>query len=109
MRMIFLHRIPFIRILLPFIIGIGFYLIAPNDAPSLGITLSIYVVCMLLYFLLIKKSKDFTKILFGVLLQVFLFLSGWQLCNYNNDKQNVTNYGNYSAEDIERELRIKSS
>ncbi|MHB8260784.1 MAG: ComEC/Rec2 family competence protein [Bacteroidia bacterium] len=99
--MIFLHRIPFLRILLPFSIGIAFYLIVPNDAPSLVITLSMYAVCVLLYFLLIKQSKEFIKVLFGVLLQVFLFLSGWLLGNYNNEKQNSANYGNYLAEDIE--------
>ncbi len=56
---------------------------------------------MLLYFILIKQSKTFTKVLFGVLLQVFLFISGWLLCAYNNDKQNIDNYNNYSATDIE--------
>ena len=90
--MIFLSQIPFLRILLPFIVGIGFWLIGRQDSPQLIYVTSIYLICALLYFLLIKSSQTATKFLFGLAVQVFLFFSGWQLCNYSNEKQNPLNY-----------------
>ena len=97
----FLSRIPFVRILLPFIVGIGFWLIGRNDTLQLVYGIAVYLLCMLLYFILIKQSKTFMKILFGITIQVFLCLSGWLLCKYNNDKQNTDNYSNYLVADIE--------
>src|ERR1700756_62765 len=90
--MIFLSQIPFLRILLPFIAGIGFWLVGRQDSPSLIYVSGIFLICALLYFLLIKSTQTLPKFLFGLAVQVFLFFSGWQLCNYNNEKQNPINY-----------------
>ncbi len=97
----FLNKLPFLRILFPFTIGIAVWLIGRNDTPQLVYGLVAYMLCMLLYFLLVKQSKTITKVLFGIGIQVFLCLSGWLLCAYNNDKQNTDNYGNYNISDIE--------
>ncbi|HXU28274.1 MAG TPA: ComEC/Rec2 family competence protein, partial [Bacteroidia bacterium] len=90
--MIFLSQIPFLRILLPFMGGIGFWLIGRQDSPQLMYIVGIYLICALLYFLLIKSTQTVPKFLFGLAVQVFLFFSGWLLCNYNNEKQNPINY-----------------
>ncbi|HXD92847.1 MAG TPA: ComEC/Rec2 family competence protein [Bacteroidia bacterium] len=90
--MIFLSQIPFIRILLPFIVGIGFWLIGRQDSPQLMYLVGIYLICALLYILLIKRTQERAKFLFGLAVQTFLFFSGWQLCNYTNEKQNPINY-----------------
>lgn len=97
----FLNKLPFLRILFPFTMGIAIGLIAREDSVQLGWTLSVYILCLLLYFLLIKQSKTINKVLFGIVMQVLLLLSGWLLCQYNNDKQNADNYNNYFATDIE--------
>ena len=99
--MIFLNQIPFIRIILPFLIGIGFWLVGKQGAPQLMCVFCVYLVCMLIYFFLIKKAKNLTKFLFGIMVQVFLFFSGWLLCDYNNEKQNPINYTHVASEEIE--------
>ncbi|HTA61987.1 MAG TPA: ComEC/Rec2 family competence protein [Bacteroidia bacterium] len=93
--MIFLSQIPFLRILLPFIVGIGFWLVGRQDSPSLIYVSGIFLICTLLYFLLIKSTQTIPKFLFGLTIQVFLFFSGWLLCNYNNEKQNPINYSHF--------------
>src|ERR1700751_2972785 len=90
--MIFLSQIPFLRILLPFMGGIGFWLIGRQDFPQLMYVVGIYLICALLYFFLIKSAQTVPKFLFGLAVQVFLFFSGWLLCNYTNEKQNPLNY-----------------
>ena len=97
----FLNKLPFLRVLFPFAIGITVWLIGRSDVALLSSTTGTYALCLLLYVLLVKRSKTFLKILFGVLLQVFLFLSGWLLCKYTNDRQNTDNYSHYTASDIE--------
>jgi len=99
--MIFLNKLPFFRILFPFVVGIAFWLIGRNDTLQLVYGIAAYLLCMLLYYMLMKQSKTFIKVLFGIGIQIFLFLSGWLLCTYNNDKQSIGNYSNYIATDIE--------
>ena len=57
----FLNKLPFFRILFPFIIGIAVWLISRNDTPQLAYGIAAYLLCMLLYCLLIKQSKNYTK------------------------------------------------
>jgi competence protein ComEC len=90
--MIFLSQVPFLRILLPFMAGIGFWLISRQDSPQLIYVADIYLICALLYFLLVKSTQTISKFLFGLSVQTFLFFSGWLLCNYTNEKQNPINY-----------------
>ncbi len=98
--MIFLSQIPFIRILLPFLIGIGFWLIGKQNAPPLICVTCVYIACAAIYFLLIRKTQTATKFLFGLTVQVFLFFSGWLLCNYANEKQNPINYTHFLTDNI---------
>ena len=97
--MIFLSQIPFIRILLPFLIGIGFWLISKQDAQPLICIAVVYAICLFIYFLLIKKAQMLTKFLFGIAVQLFLFFSGWLVCNYANEKQNPSNYTHFLTEE----------
>lgn len=39
--------------------------------------------------------------MFGVALQLFLFFSGWQLCNYANEKKNPVHYTQFLSEEIQ--------
>ena len=93
--MIFLNQIPFIRILLPFLIGIGFWFFGQQNVPPLICATCIYIICAVIYFLLIKKTHTLTKFLFGVSVQLFLFFSGWLLCDYTSEKNNPINYTHF--------------
>ncbi len=99
--MIFLNQVPFIRILLPFLIGIGFWLIGKQNPPEFLYGVAIYFICALLYFLLVKKAQTISKVLFGISVQVFLFISGWWLCYYTNEQQNPGNYTHFLSEEID--------
>jgi competence protein ComEC len=99
--MIFLNQIPFIRILFPFLSGIGFWLIGKQNTTELTYVAAIYTICLFLYFLLAKKAQTISKILFGISVQVFLFFSGWLLCHFVNEKQNPTNYTHFLVEEID--------
>jgi competence protein ComEC len=96
----FLHRIPFLRILLPFLAGIGFWLITKQDAPGLFVVGFVYAVCMLLYFLLIRNSKEPGKVLFGLMMSIFLFFSGWTLCKFSDERQNPDNYSCFLKDSV---------
>ncbi|MEO8762194.1 MAG: ComEC/Rec2 family competence protein [Bacteroidia bacterium] len=92
---------PFIRIILPFLIGIGFWLITNEESSILIYVSSLYFICALLYFLLVKKTQTISKILFGISVQLFLFFSGWLLCHYANEKQNPINHTHFLNEEID--------
>ena len=97
----FLQRLPFLRIIFPFLAGIGFWFIAKSDAPSLINVGYIYAACMLVYFLLIKQSRSSTKLMFGFLMNLFLFYSGWTLCKCEDEKQNLNNYTHFLRDKVE--------
>ncbi len=84
----FLNQIPFLRILFPFATGIAIWLIGKQDAPQIIFLAAIYGICVAFYLLLVKKAKNSVKFIFGLALQIFLFVGGWELCQYNNEKEN---------------------
>src|ERR1700758_75978 len=88
----FLNQIPFLRILFPFATGVAFWLLGKQNAPQLVFFTSIYFLCLLAYFFTVKKTKEFSKLILGVSLQLFLFIAGWLLCNLNNEKENPQHY-----------------
>ena len=94
----FLHRLPFLRILFPFLSGIGFWLITRQDPPPLFVSGLTCFVCLLFYLLLIKYSINYAKWVFGFLVSTFLFFGGWAICKYNNEQQNPANYGCFLAD-----------
>ncbi len=88
----FLNQIPFLRILFPFATGIAVWLLGKQDAPQLLFLTAVYGICLLVYFLTVKKAKDISKFIFGTALQIFLFTAGWMFCQFNNDKENPKHY-----------------
>lgn len=88
----FLNHLPFLRILFPFTAGIAVWLSGKQEAPHLVFLTSLYLFCLLVYFLTVKRVKDISKLIFGIALQVFLFIAGWLLCQLNNEKGNPQHY-----------------
>jgi competence protein ComEC len=95
----FLNQIPFLRILFPFAAGVAVWLLGKQDAPQLAFLTSLYLFCLLVYFFTIKKTKEFSKLVLGILLQLFLFISGWLLCGLNNEKNNPQHYINILSQE----------
>lgn len=88
----FLNQIPFLRILFPFAAGIAVWLVGKQEAPQLLFLAAVYGICLLVYFLMVKKAGDLSKFIFGTALQIFLFTAGWMFCQLNNDKENPKHY-----------------
>jgi competence protein ComEC len=95
----FLNQIPFLRILFPFAVGIAVWLLGKQEAPQLAFIAALYAFCLLIYFITIKKTKAFSKILLGISLQTFLFSTGWLLCQLNNEKENPQHYTQILAQE----------
>jgi competence protein ComEC len=70
-----------------------------QEAPELAFTVVLYAFCLLIYFLTIKKAREFSKILLGISLQIFLFTTGWMLCQLNNEKENPQHYTQILAQE----------
>src|ERR1035437_3506916 len=88
----FLNQIPFLRILFPFATGIAVWLLGKQEAPQLLFLAAVYAICLLIYFLMVKKAKEISKFIFGTVLQIFLFAAGWMFCQLNNEKENSQHY-----------------
>ncbi len=50
---------------------------------------------------MIKKSREFQKVLFGLFSQVFFLLAGWGLCRYHHHKENPEHYTNLLSSEPE--------
>ncbi|HWY39147.1 MAG TPA: ComEC/Rec2 family competence protein [Bacteroidia bacterium] len=90
----FLNRVPFLRILFPFTAGISLWLLGKQNTPQLVFIAGIYGLCLLVYFFLAGKTNELSKFIFGATLQLFLFITGWTLCNLNNEKERSQHYIN---------------
>jgi len=88
----FLNLNPFLRILFPFLIGIAAWLIGYENVPALTTIAAVYTLCLMAWLTLVKRSRHFPKLLFGLLSQAFLLLAGWGLCRYHYQKENPQHY-----------------
>ncbi|MGZ3863442.1 MAG: ComEC/Rec2 family competence protein [Bacteroidia bacterium] len=95
----FLNRIPFLRILLPFALGIVLWLSGQKDFPKLAVFSGIYAACLLFFLFTVKQTKEIPKMLYGIALQVFLFVAGWLGCGLNNQKNNPQHYVNILSQE----------
>lgn len=90
--MTFLNQNPFFRVLLPFTLGISFWLLGYEKAPQIAVPCTDYLLAFIAWLTMLKKTKEVPKVIFGVLSQAFLLLAGWGLCQYHNQKENPQHY-----------------
>ena len=84
---------PFLRVWLPFASGIALWLLGYTDAPQLLFVAVLYLLCMVLWLALIKRSQPWLKSGFGLLAQIFLLVFGWGLCNFHDARRHVGDVG----------------
>lgn len=99
-----LKQIPFLRFLVPFILGILAAIYAPfslNKTHIIAVIIVLLPVCLLIY-----QSKNSLKYNFilGMLVSLLFFSLGWLLCtsrqmsyNYSNIKEKTVYYGSVSS------------
>ncbi len=87
------REVPFLRILLPFIIGIGFYLIF-----DLALHFNNYIILLLFCFIIYTTFigvKFQWKSLNGLLIHGFFFILGYQIAFYHNDWNKKDHFRQY--------------
>jgi competence protein ComEC len=88
------HEIPFVRLLLPFLLGIIVALFFPVIPLSLAFIALASTFIIVLVLALLKASFRF-RWLFGIPLSIFLILSGYTLTSYNNELNHTTHFAHY--------------
>lgn len=86
------NRYPFLRILLPFALGICAWLAGYTATPQLAVILAAYLLCLLAYLAMVKKAHAGSKLVLGIFIQSFLFLAGWELCRYQHQMNDPQHY-----------------
>lgn len=84
-----LNANPFLRAWLPFAAGIAAWLLGYTQPPQLLYVAALYLLCVLLWMLLIKRSRPVLKSAFGLLAQVFLVVFGWGLCDFHDARRHA--------------------
>ena len=92
------REIPFVRLFLPFALGIvaaeyGFSL------PSLWVNIALVFMLLILVFVTVRRIEFRQKFLFGVPLSIFLFLFGFQAVFYQNELNDGQHFQKYLTED----------
>ncbi|MGZ3866406.1 MAG: ComEC/Rec2 family competence protein [Bacteroidia bacterium] len=95
----FFNQVPFLRILLPFVAGIAIWLWGQQDVPGLAVFSGIYAACVFLFLFTLKKTGETSKLLYGITLQVFLFVAGWFICNFTNERNDPQHYVNLLSQE----------
>ncbi len=91
--MLNIREIPFVRLIVPFILGI---LSSHFIIPGKNI---ITIILILLLFAVYKKSASFRyKWLFGIPITVLLFFTGYQLAFYHNELNKPEHFSNFFQE-----------
>jgi len=94
-----LHRIPFLRIFIPFALGILYYELIDNLSPVFYELIFLYVLLIGIYFLL-KNSVTLTKkTTYGFIIHVFFFYVGLQASFLNESLNKKNHYANYSVKE----------
>lgn len=88
----FFNQVPFLRILLPFIFGAIAWLLDYRQAPQLVFAVTAYGICVAVFILTTNKTREVTKIAFGITTQLFLFASGWMISQFNDERENPGHY-----------------
>jgi competence protein ComEC len=94
------HEIPFIRLLLPFVMGI----VVSEFLPYLPYTYAVYalIVTFIIVFVLNMLKASFRyRWLFGIPLSIFLFLGSYVLAFYNNELNHAAHFRHYIEVDKE--------
>ena len=92
------REIPFVRLFLPFALGI----VAAEyglGLPSLGVNLTLIFMLLILVFVTVRRIEFRQKFLFGVPLSIFLFLFGFQAVFYQNELNEPQHFQKYLTED----------
>lgn len=95
----FFNQVPFLRILLPFVAGITLWLSGWQDIPGLSVFSGIFAACLFLFLFTTGKTGETSKLLYGISLQVFLFVAGWFICNFSNERNNPQHYVNILSQE----------
>ena len=87
------REIPFVRLFIPFVLGIMSAEFWQLDSPTYGnIILSLSMFCII--FLVFKKTTFQSRWAFGIPLSIFLFSMGYQSVFYHNENHNANHFKN---------------
>lgn len=81
---------PFVRLLLPFVVGIAFALLWPSHLPHLGWVLGVAVVCV--WWLAIRPYRYAYRWVFGAVTGVTLVLMGYLRTNWMREINNSSHF-----------------
>jgi len=89
-----LHKIPFIRLFLPFVLGIFLSILLDINQELHLYLLSCYFILLLFYFILKKSKQNVYNLFFALLLNFFLFAVGIESCYLRNALNETAHYSN---------------
>ena len=94
------RKIPLVRLIIPFILGIFAAIYWQFASPEIA-TLLIYVSFASLFAMLLVKTEFRQRWLFGVPLSIFLFFVGYQLTVSKNELNDARHFSNFWANNSE--------
>ena len=89
-----LNKIPFIRIFFPFALGISISLLFNINLDLLILLVSVYFSILACYFVLNVSKRKSVKLVFGLLLNFFLFCVALESCYLRKADNNLRHYSN---------------
>lgn len=89
-----INRVPFLRVLIPFVAGIIAWPLLEYEYSVLHVSV-VFFICVLFYLLLYRKGEPAKKIIFGIFAQLFFFFSGLFICFLHYDGRHNDNYTHY--------------